>query len=55
MVFRPEEASAAPPAEDDLNRGRARLDLAFSLGRGLYATILLKRIAAGFDLPDLPT
>jgi tRNA pseudouridine13 synthase len=52
VVFRPEEASAGSPAADDLNPGRASLDLAFSLGRGLYATILLKRIAAGFDVPD---
>ena len=55
VVFRPEEASVAAPAADDLNPGRARLDLAFSLGRGLYATILLKRLAAEFDLPDVPT
>ena len=55
VVFRPEDASVAAPAADDLNPGRASLDLAFSLGRGLYATILLKRLAAGFDLPDLPS
>ena len=48
VLFRPLEAKSADPAPDDLNPGRMRLDLSFTLGRGLYATILLKRLA--FDL-----
>jgi len=48
VLFRPTDAQVLPPAPDDLNPGRVRLDLSFTLGRGLYATILLKRIA--YDL-----
>lgn len=42
LVFRPTEASATGPRPDELNPGRFRVDLAFLLGRGLYATIVLK-------------
>jgi tRNA pseudouridine13 synthase len=48
VVFRPTDATASPPAPDELNPGRVSLDLAFDLERGLYATILLKRIAYDF-------
>jgi tRNA pseudouridine13 synthase len=33
-------------AEDELNRGRRKLNLRFELGRGCYATMLIKRIAS---------
>jgi len=36
------------PAPDDLNRGRACLDLRFALRPGTYATLLLKR--ATYDM-----
>jgi tRNA pseudouridine13 synthase len=52
VVFRPRDGEASEPVADDLNRGRWRLDLSFSLDRGLYATVLLKRIA--YDVERLP-
>ena len=52
VLFRPQDARVEAAAPDDLNPGRSRLDLAFTLDRGLYATILLKRIA--FDVDRLP-
>ena len=42
VVFRPTEATISGPHPDELNPGRTRVDLAFTLGRGLYATIILK-------------
>jgi tRNA pseudouridine13 synthase len=50
VLFRPEEARASDPLPDDLNRGRFAVDLTFALARGLYATILVKRLTvADFD------
>ena len=42
VVFRPTESSVSGPHPDELNPGRLRVDLAFTLARGLYATIILK-------------
>jgi tRNA pseudouridine13 synthase len=47
LVFRPGSPRAEPPRPDERNRGRWCVDLAFRLGRGLYATILLKRLTHG--------
>jgi tRNA pseudouridine13 synthase len=44
VLFRPIDARASAPLEDDLNPGRRALDLSFALDRGLYATILVKRL-----------
>lgn len=45
----PEGLEIAPPEPDDLQRGRRLVSLAFGLGRGVYATMLLKRLT--FDFP----
>jgi tRNA pseudouridine13 synthase len=42
-VVVPEGLEAGEPEEDDLNRGRVRLALAFALRPGSYATMLVKR------------
>jgi tRNA pseudouridine13 synthase len=44
VLFRPQEARASGPLADDLNRGRFAVDLSFALDRGLYATIVVKRL-----------
>lgn len=49
ILFRPDEAVAKGPLPDELSPGRSCLDLSFSLGRGLYATLLLKRLS--YDIP----
>jgi tRNA pseudouridine13 synthase len=46
VLFRPERATASAPMPDDLNRGRFAVDLSFGLARGLYATIVIKRMTA---------
>jgi len=48
VLFRPDELDVKDPAPDDLNRGRACLDLRFALRPGTYATLLLKR--ATYDM-----
>jgi tRNA pseudouridine13 synthase len=45
VLFGPQEPRLEAPLPDDLNAGRFALALAFALGPGLYATILLKRLA----------
>lgn len=42
LWFRPTKATVSGVLADDLNPGRKRVDLAFTLDRGLYATIVLK-------------
>jgi tRNA(Glu) U13 pseudouridine synthase TruD len=42
VLFRPTDASAAPPRPDDRNPGRFLVDLDFVLGPGLYATLIVK-------------
>ncbi len=49
VVFRPTETTISGPHPDELNPGRMRVDLAFTLGRGLYATIILKFLT--YDVP----
>jgi tRNA pseudouridine13 synthase len=49
LAFRPEDATASAPVEDDLNPGRFAVDVAFTLGRGQYATLVLKRLTHGFE------
>src|SRR5262245_37005054 len=44
VLFRPDDLAVGEPAPDDLNRGRVRVDLQFSLRPGTYATLLLKRV-----------
>ena len=51
LVFRPQETSAQGPSPDDLNPGRTCVDLAFTLDRGQYATLILKRLTHGFSKP----
>jgi tRNA pseudouridine13 synthase len=46
VLFRPEDPTASAPLPDELNRGRFAVDLSFGLARGLYATILVKRLTA---------
>lgn len=51
LWFRPTESKVSAPAADDLNPGRFRVDLAFTLERGLYATIVLKYLTHDVEGP----
>ncbi|MFP4395072.1 MAG: tRNA pseudouridine(13) synthase TruD [Anaerolineales bacterium] len=44
--FRPEEATAASPFEDDRQAGRWAISVAFTLTSGAYATLVMKAAAA---------
>ena len=45
MYEGPSGPAAGNPEKDDLNRVRFKVRLAFSLPRGGYATMLIKRLA----------
>jgi tRNA pseudouridine13 synthase len=47
-VAHPERFEVAGPRRDDLQRGRWLVELSFGLGRGAYATMLLKRLTYEF-------
>jgi tRNA pseudouridine13 synthase len=49
--FRPAKTTVSAPLADELNPGRKRVDLAFTLDRGLYATIVLKYLTHDVDGP----
>ena len=48
--FRPEELRIASVEEDELNPGRYKVLLEFSLGRGMYATVLLRELMKPADV-----
>ncbi len=50
-IVRPVKFSAET-GEDELNRGKKKLSLAFELPKGSYATIVLKRLFANTDFAD---
>lgn len=54
MLVRPRELTVAAPQADELNRGRSKLEFTFTLPRGSYATMLLKRLFATAELAQAP-
>ena len=46
-VVVPSDLSNGPLERDEVHRGRNKLTLTFSLPRGAYATMLIKRLFAG--------
>lgn len=49
--MRPADLSAGEPADDDRYPGRLRLALSFTLPRGCYATMVVKRLALAASRP----
>jgi len=47
LILKPKDAVWHEPLQDDLYPSRYKLELDFTLGRGEYATIFLKRLALG--------
>ena len=47
LLVRPTNIYANQPERDDQQRGATKLEVAFSLPRGVYATMLMKHLFAG--------
>ena len=46
LLVTPKDAQVGSPADDERNRGAAKVELSFSLPRGVYATMLIKHLLA---------
>ncbi len=47
LVLTPERLDVGKPRPDERNRGRLKLELSFTLPRGAYATLVVRRLFAG--------
>ena len=53
LVVQPAELEVSAPSRDERNPGRLKLELEFTLPRGSYATMLIKRLFADEPRPRL--